>query len=154
MASGFWYLKDGRGFAIRIQGMVAILEEIVDELRLDADAQALAKYLSQYLPTEDHEYNGYGGFYHKTSGENTMMALDFREWTPSNQAYFWQAAQRRLTAIIVARPNEEWLIDTLKILLDMHKRANKGEDPMQLNHLNSIVPPTGKKSGPGWETSI
>ncbi len=32
----------------------------------------------------------------------------------------------------------------------MHKRINKGEDPMILNHMIRIEPETNEKVGPGW----
>lgn len=151
MPSGFWYLKDGRGFAKRVQAMFALLEEIVSELESNKEAKAFANYLRKYIPTEKHELNGYGGFYDKENGENTMMVIDFREFTLDNQRFFWEAAQRKVGKLIKkGKKEDEILIMLLKELLDMNKRANNGEDPMKLNSMSDIEPPTGLKKGPGW----
>jgi hypothetical protein len=145
MASGFWYLKDGRGFTRRWTSVVAMLEEILTELKLDNEATEFADYLSSlYIPTEEDEYNGY------------MHTIDFREFTPINQELFWKAAQKRVSKLINVNkvaPDEyrEYRIFLLTELLDMNKKAGKGEDPMKLNHMTIITPPTGIKSGPGWE---
>ncbi|MES2487685.1 MAG: hypothetical protein V4581_17275 [Bacteroidota bacterium] len=158
MASGFWYLKDGRGFARQWAWMTDMLEEILTELKLDKEATAFAEYLNRYIPTEEHEYNGHGGFFHKETEESMMLWIDFREFTPRNQELFWKAAQKRVGKLIAenkASHDEyrEYMIFLLTQLLDMNKRAGKGEDPMKLNHMTIITPPTGIKSGPGWQES-
>ncbi len=155
MASGFWYLKDGRGFAKRLRWMIRLMEEIHPVLALNPKAKPFADYLNQYIPTEDHEFNGYGGFYHKNTGETVMMIIDFREFTEENQRYFWEAAQQRLDQLLhTAEKDQEdvTLIELLQELLDMNRRINQREDPMQLNNMSIITPPTGKKVGPGWES--
>lgn len=126
-----------------------MLEEIHAELALNSDAEEFAIYLSKYIPTEQHELNGYGGFHHKETGESIMMNIDFREFTKDNQERFWQAAQIR-TSKLIKEDNKEELLMLLKELLDMNKRANKGEDPTLLNHMRKVEPPTGMKKGPGW----
>lgn len=152
MASGFWYLKDGRGFARRIQIMITILKEIHLKLGMIKGAEKFADYLSQYIPTEEHELNGYGGFYHKETSESIMMTIDFREFTNENQSHFWKAAQLVMNKLIKEEDeNKKVLVLLLKELLDMNKRANKGENPMELNHLRVVIPPTGLRKGPGWE---
>ncbi|MEO1513427.1 MAG: hypothetical protein AAFV95_00395 [Bacteroidota bacterium] len=151
MASGFWYLQDGRGYARTVRFMVDLFEEIYNELASMETAREFAAYLSQYLFTDDHEFNGYGGYYHKETGESVMMHIDFREFTAENQALFWQAAQSRLNKLIRCNaPKDEQLIEELKLLLDMNKRAKRGEDPMLLNHMRGIEPPSGERKGPGW----
>ncbi len=153
MASGFWYLKDGRGFSVKVQWMIKMMEEIYSELVLNPEAQEFANYLSQYIPTEKYNLNGYGGFYNQETGENTMMEIDFREFTKENQEHFWKATQKRLNTIIQrSDSDDEMIIQLLKELLDMNKRANKGENPTELNHMRDVLPSTGKKSGPGWKT--
>lgn len=151
MPSGFWYLKDGRGFAKRIRIMILLMEEIVSELELDDKAMEFANYLRKYIPTEKHELNGYGGFYNTETGENTMMIIDFREFTRENQKLFWDAAQRKVGKLIKnSGKKDEIKILLLREVLDMNKRANKGEDPMKLNNMRTLEPPTGLKKGPGW----
>lgn len=155
MASGFWYLKDGRGFAKRVQVMFVLLEEIVSELELEKEAEEFANYLRKYIPTEKHELNGYGGFYDKETGENTMLIIDFREFTLENQNRFWEAVQRKVGKLIKTGNDEDEIkILLLKELLDMNKRANKGEDPMKLNNMRTVERPTGLKKGPGWNQEI
>ncbi len=151
MPSGFWFLKDGRGFAKQVRAMFVLLEEIVSELELDKEVEEFANYLRQFIPTEKHELNGFGGFYDKETGENTMMVIDFREFTVENQKRFWEAAQKRVGKLIKnGNKKDETIIVLLKELLDMNKRANKGEDPMKLNSMRDIEPPSGLKKGPGW----
>jgi len=151
MASGFWYLKDGRGFARKIQAMIMMMEEIHSELKMDNDAIEFANYLSKYIPTENHELNGYGGFYHKETKESVLMEIDFREFTKENQNRFWRATQNKTNKLIRENNTEkEIIISLLKELLDMNKRINIGEDPMELNHMRTIKPPTGLEKGPGW----
>lgn len=154
MASGFWYLKDGRGFAKRLQVMIYLLKEIHHELKQLREAKAFADYLSKYIPTEEHEFNGYGGFFHLETGRHIMMVIDFREFTPTNQALFWQAAQKRLDKFYVqGKEKNDVAIALLSQLLRMRKKALIGEDPMLLNDLITTIPPTGNKLGPGWSSS-
>lgn len=151
MASGFWYLKDGRGFGKRIQIMIRMLEEINSELKLDKETKEFSNYLNKFIPTEKHELNGYGGFYNTETGENIMMVIDFREFTKENQQRFWEATQRATRKLIKKEDkNDDGLISLFKILSDMNKRASKGEDPMKLNDMGTIEPDSGEKKGPGW----
>lgn len=152
MASGFWYLKDGRGFARPHRWMIAILEEIHDELLLNPNTKEFADYLNQHIPTEKHMLNGYGGILNLETGENVMMQIDFREFTKKNQQHFWEAAQKRLGKLIKENDsNNDSLIYLMKILLDMNKRAKIGEDPMKLNHMREVKPYSGERKGPGWD---
>ncbi len=152
MASGFWFLKDGRGFARRITIMINLMKQIHKELSLMEDAKAFSDYLTMYIFTDDHELNGHGGFYNKTTGESVMMDIDFREFTKHNQDLFWQASQQCLNKMIQKNKiKDRVLIKELKILLDMNRRASRGENPIKLNHMRDITPPTGEKKGPGWE---
>ena len=81
-----------------------------------------------------------------------MINLDLRELTEQNRAYFWQGAQMALNKMIRLKDesNEENIF-LLTILLDMHKRIKRGENPESLNHLIRPEPITGEKKGPGWE---
>jgi len=131
MASAFWTLEDGRGFARRWSGMAFMLELITDELKEINGADEFYKYLEWFVIREDQgdEYNGYGGF----------------------RAYFWEATQKAL--INLEKQNDEkndGIIFLLTSLLDMHKRIENGENPKELNHMNSIEPEPNQKLGPGW----
>lgn len=151
MASGFWYLEDGRGYARRMSGMVVMLEEILSVMRELEGAADFAGYLNRYIPTEAHEANGYGGIFHLETGENTQIEMDLREFRPENRELFWGAAQKRLDQLIAeGEEGKLWLVHMMKDLLDMRKRIRRGEDPMALNHLGVVVPPTGVLRGPGW----
>ena len=152
MASAFWTLEDGRGFARRWTGMAYMLELITDELISINGAKEFHDYLEKYVYREEKgdEYNGYGGFIREN--ENIMFNFDLRSFAPVNREYFWKAAQRALTKLIVQKDDKyEGIIFLLTTLLDMHKRIKKGEDPMELNHMRIIEPEPNEKLGPGWE---
>ena len=149
MASAFWTLEDGRGFARRWTGMAYMLELITDELKEINGSEAFYKYLEYFVYREekgDHS-NGFGGFIR--GDENIMFDFDLRSFAPQNRDYFWQAAQMALTKLKV-QGGDEGPIFLLTTLLDMHKRIKKGEDPMSLNHLIVVNPETNEKLGPGW----
>ena len=108
----------------------------------------MEKYV--YREEKGDEYNGYGGFIREN--ENIMFNFDLRSFAPVNREYFWKAAQRALTKLIVQKDDKyEGIIFLLTTLLDMHKRIKKGEDPMELNHMRIIEPEPNEKLGPGWE---
>jgi hypothetical protein len=152
MASGFWYLEDGRCFARRMSWMAHLMELITNELKEIEGAGLFYEYLKKFVPDQDDESNGYGGFIRKRTGENIMMVLDLREFTPENRAYFWQATQQALQKLIL-KGNEQHQGDIvlLKLLLDMHKRIKKGESPEKLSDTGKHIEPyNGLKAGPGW----
>jgi len=153
MASAFWYLEDGRGFARRWISMFYMLELVNNEIGLIEGAKPFAEYLDYFIWDADKdEYNGYGGFIRSDTDENIMVNLDLREFTPNNREYFWRGAQMALNKL-VRQKNEsnDGIIFLLTILLDMHKRIKRGEDPQSLNHLIRPEPYSGEKKGPGWE---
>lgn len=152
MASVFWYLEDGRGFARRWSGMFYMLKLINNEIKIIKGAEEFSKYLDYYIWNEEvDEYNGYGGFVRTSTNENIMPDIDLREFTETNRSYFWKGAQNALRKLIMANDeNNERMIYLLKDLMDMHKRIERGEDPKILNHLNDIEPPSRSKRGPGW----
>lgn len=53
MASTFWYLEDGRGFARRWTGMFYMLKLINNEIRTLKGAEAFAEYLDYYIWDEE-----------------------------------------------------------------------------------------------------
>ena len=151
MASAFWTLEDGRGFARRWTGMAYMLELITNELKEIEGAKDFYKYLERFVYREEigDEYNGYGGFIRKD--ENIMFNFDLRSFAPKNRDYFWQATQIALTKIRIQQNEKidgiEFLLTTL---LDMYKRIKKGEDPMLLNDMRIVQPEPTEKLGPGW----
>ena len=64
MASAFWTLEDGRGFARRWSLMAYILELITDELKIIKDAEEFYQYLETFVYREEggDTYNGHVGF--------------------------------------------------------------------------------------------
>ncbi len=151
MASAFWTLEDGRGFARNWAGMANMLALITDELKGIKGAEEFYQYLESFVfrGKNGDEYNGFGGFIR--GNENIMFNIDLRTFAPTNRAYFWEAAQKALTKLKIQDDNEDegggLLLTTL---LDMHKRIKKGEDPMLLNHMTIIEPAPNEKHGPGW----
>ncbi len=151
MASAFWTLEDGRGFARRWTGMAYMLELITNELKEIKGTENFYEYLVWYVYREENGdiYNGYGGFIR--NDEDIMFNFDLRTFAPINREYFWQVAQKALSKLKVKNDiNNERIDALLTCLLDMHKRINKGEDPMILNHMIRIEPETNEKVGPGW----
>ena len=151
MASGFWYLEDGRCFASRVENMGFFLSLINYEIEKIEGAKAFAKYLIQFVPNDEDIPNGYGGFIRMETSESIMQVFDLREFTIENQNYFWQGTQNALKKLIQADdPNLNGAIDNLRVLLDMHKRITKGEHPNELSDIREPYPLSGKKLGPGW----
>lgn len=151
MASAFWTLEDGRGFARRWTGMAFMLELITNELKEISGANEFYEYLEKFVFREDKGdvANGYGGFIR--GDEDTMFNLDLRTFAPKNREYFWQATQKALTKWKVqANALDMGVGLLLTILLDMHKRIKRGEDPMLLNHMTINKEETNEKHGPRW----
>ena len=151
MASAFWTLEDGRGFARRYTGMAYMLELITNELKEIKGAEAFYEYLEKFVHREENEddYNGYGGFIR--GNEDIMFNFDLRTFTSKNREHFWEATQGALTKIKAKKGNENEGVEILlTILLDMHKRIVKGEDPMLLNDLTVVEHNPTEKLGPGW----
>jgi len=152
MASAFWTLEDGRGFSRRWSWMAHMLELITEELNKINGAEDFYDYLEQFVFREENgdEYNGFGGFFR--NDENIMFDFDLRSFTPKNRKYFWQATQNALTKLKLENDNNtEGTISLLTTLLDMHKRIEKKENAMELNHYSSIKPEPNEKIGPGWK---
>ena len=151
MASAFWTLEDGRGFARRYTGMAYMLELITNELKEIKGAEAFYEYLEKFVHREENEddYNGYGGFIR--GNEDIMFNFDLRTFAPKNREHFWEATQGTLTKIKAKNGDENEGVEILlTILLDMHKRIVKGEDPMLLNDLTVVEHNPTEKLGPGW----
>lgn len=154
MASGFWYLEDGRCFAKKWSLMFNLLDLINKEIKLIEGADQFATYLDYHIwDAENDEYNGYGGFIRKRTEEDVSINMDLREFSDANRKYFWEAAQNALNKLIIANDeSNEGVVFYLKILLDMHKRIKQGEAPESLSDTGAHIEPfSGEKKGPGWE---
>lgn len=75
-----------------------------------------------------------------------MFNFDLRAFGPQNRGYFWEAAQKALTELKIHEGDQE---QGVILNLTLHKRINKGEDPMALNHMRMIEPEPNEKLGPG-----
>jgi len=151
MASAFWILEDGRGFSRKWSWMAYMLKIIAEELKEINGAEAFYNYINTFVYREENgdEFNGYGGFIRED--ENIMFNFDLRTFAPNNRSYFWEATQKALTKLMIAKNEaDEGNIFLLTILLDMHKRIKMRENPMLLNHLTIIEPEPNKRIGPGW----
>jgi len=151
MASAFWTLEDGRGFARRWAWMAYMLKLIVDELKTIEGAEEFYSYLEKFVYREENgdEYNGYGGFIR--GDENIMFNFDLRTFTPKNRDFFWKATQQVLKRLKTGSDDkDEGDVFLFTTLLDMHKRIKKGENPIELNHLSIIKPEPEERLGPGW----
>lgn len=151
MASAFWTLEDGRGFARRWTGMAYMLELITDELKEIRGAEDFYEYLEQFVYREEKGDfpNGYGGFIR--GNEDHMFNFDLRTFAPKNREYFWQATQNALTKWkVLGKEMDEGIGLLFTILLDMHKRIKKGEDPKLLNDMGVKKADPDDKLGPGW----
>jgi hypothetical protein len=154
MASGFIILKDGRCLVRRWTTYDYIIELVIENLRNEGKDKPLKEWLRTLIPEEDDEYNGYGGFIKKSTGEEVQRWLDLREMTKENQALFWLALQRAVTTLIAISDNEanQENIALLKLMLKMKHLADIGDNPDNLSDWRpgDVEPPTGRQIGPGW----
>ncbi|MCH2044917.1 MAG: hypothetical protein MK212_12435 [Saprospiraceae bacterium] len=151
MASAFWILEDGRGFARNCSAMASMLRVITDELKNIEEARELYHYLDNLVYREENGdiYNGFGGFIRK--GRNIMFNFDLRSFTLQNRKFFWRATLQALSTLkLQDNKKNEKTIFFLTILLDMHRRIEHGEDPMELNHLRIIQPEPDEELGLTW----
>lgn len=145
-ASAFWTLEDGRGFARNWGRMAYMLKLITDELKTIKGAGEFYDYLERFVFKEEtgNSENGYGGFIR--GNENIMFNFDLRTFAPQNREFFWQAAQRALTNLKIRQDSaDDGTILLLTVLLDMHKRIMRGEDPVELNDMRTVEPEPNEK---------
>ena len=151
MASAFWTLEDGRGFSKRWTWVAYLLRLITYELKTIKGAEEFYSYLERFVYRREigDESNGYGGFFRED--ENIMFNFDLRTFAPKNRDFFWEAAQKALTKLKISENSDkEGIISILTVLLDMHKRIKRGENPIELNHMRIVEPEPNEKLGPGW----
>lgn len=158
MASGFIILKDGRCLARRWAIYDYIIEQAFRNLNDDGKEQPFKKWLQTLIPETGDEENGYGGFIKKSTGKETQRWLDLRELTEENQNLFWLALQRAITNLITKPDNTDKKedIELLKLILKMKHLADVGDNPDNLSDWKPghVEPPTGRQSGPGWQTGL
>jgi hypothetical protein len=146
MASGFIILKDGRCASPRYTGYDAILQRIVECLPAGDFRDWL---LAQTADETQDEESGFGGFYRRGNIDDYVKRwLDLRELTEANQALFWKAAAEALTGT-----DNETIEAWLRKMLEMNRLAEAGDHPDNLSDWAKgyVEPPSGNKSGPGWD---
>jgi hypothetical protein len=131
---GFITLKDGRSFALNNWATNVIIQTIAVELP--------AGELRNWLLSQQSTIIGPG-----------LTRIDVRELTPANAAAII-AAIRRINEDVARYdlpPDADWRAH-FQLLTDMVDAAERGEPPMDLNpHMLAVSPPTGWRSGPGWD---
>jgi len=131
-------LEDGRAWAVTDGAFDDALELIASELPNSPESQALALWLLEQ----------------KTRGRGMGLgSVDLRELTQHNRRLFKAAAQRVYDKAIVSSQgyNPIWL-NLYFVLLKLIKSVNRRENPHIYNpHMDALIPPSGEKSGPGWE---
>ncbi|HAA15412.1 MAG TPA: hypothetical protein DCE41_28420 [Cytophagales bacterium] len=157
MANGFFILKDKSCFATRWTGYDEIIRIAVRELRLLADGQALADWLSGIVPKdydpESKDQWDTGFIVPETQEMYVGKELDMRSLTRCNQRLFWEA----LTVghgHLVARGKEYSFLnpERLQQLLETQALAEKGEeDPLDHSAWNVLAEEDVEKLGPGWD---
>lgn len=142
--SGFLVLADGRAWSLATWAFDAALREIADALPDDPGAAPLATWLRD----QQSDVVGLG-----------MSYVDMRELTDDNRRRLIDAIPR---AVDRARTHggahwhkpsffPEWLTE-LEVLVRMVQAVERGDPPEALNpHMRELIPPTGNRSGPGWE---
>lgn len=150
-------MQDGRCFAKRWWCYDVALRAVVIELTHDEEGKELAVWLNSLLPTsEDEEEIGYGAWLRKSDGEIIRRHLDIRELTEANQQLFTNATRRAILRLkeSSSQNESEDTITCLSILVEMIDRADRGEPPLSLSDWDHVYPPSGMRSGPGWDSAI
>jgi hypothetical protein len=140
---GFIILDDGRACAPSSSSYDFIVSAAIDEL-VGTDEE---RRLGQWLKGQLCEVLGMG-----------MGCVDVRELTPLNRRLFREACERAFVKQEKSGPVgwkdpsffPGWL-DRFRKLIQMWQSLDRGESPDAVTDLNSPIPPTGRKSGPGWD---
>jgi len=153
MASCFIVFKDGRCFSRRWTGYDYILKIAINELQFIPGGIPLAEWLELQIPIENDELESDGGygFYNSRLDDWINRHLDTRSLTPENQKFFWQAIEKgRIRLHHEGAAYSELNPDYFEEFYKMYQLAEKGEPPMEYNHLVKIEAPCLRKNGPGW----
>jgi hypothetical protein len=142
VVGGFITLKDGRSFAPKNWTADRVFRAIAAELPEGE--------LRDWVFRQQSEFTYGGG------------SIDVRELAPAT-AEALIAAIRRVAARLgrepnaydlpydPTRPDSDWPT-MFDLLVDMIDAAERGDPPMDLNPLmHELIPPTGRRSGPGWD---
>ena len=141
--AGFIVLPDGRAYAASNWGydrVIGCIAQVVAE-------QDQGRALSEWLLEQRSMVRGSG-----------LGSVDVRELTPSNRSLVldavWQAFERA-----AARGPAEWCepsffpswLERFRDLVGMLESIDRGEPPQAFNpHMNDVIPPSGRRAGPGW----
>ena len=154
MPSGFLTLEDGRCLTVRWRYYDLTLRAVAESLEDSQGGRALRQWLLTLVPGPGNiEELGYGAWVRSEDQQVILKCLDVRELTPENQRLFHEAALRagKRAKSAEATNWDSMLVDCLVHLSDMVERADSGEPPLSLSDLVEVKPPTGKKTGPGWD---
>ena len=140
---GSLIVEDGRGISPAHWAFAAIIRAIAEALPHTPDGAAFRDWMISEV--------GMPGF--------GMGRVDLRELTPENRTLFWDAAQSAFKRMKLEGPLgwsapcafPKWL-KMFQDVLRMRKLRRRGGSPEAFNpYLLGVVPPTGRRSGPGWE---
>jgi hypothetical protein len=141
--SGFIILSDGRAYAASNWAYDGTVEAIVETL---PDTQE-GRLLADWLLNQRCSVQGPG-----------MGTVDVRELTPRNKELFLRAVEDAY-CIQKGKGPVEWYspeawpswIGWFSDLVKMTECIKNGDLPNQFNpHMTDVIPPTGRKNGPGW----
>lgn len=142
--AGFIVFNDGRAWAAANWAYDAAIRYIAQALPTTSNGQELANWLIQ----QTTQVQGQG-----------LGAIDLRELTQNNQLLLLEAI-RKAAKNLKTHDGKEWSDPSaftswkmyFEILSKLMDSIERGESPFAYNpHMNDIIPPTGNKSGPGWE---
>ncbi|UUC44568.1 hypothetical protein [Flavobacterium cerinum] len=153
MASCFITFKDGRCYSRRWTIYDAILHIAIQELERIPGGMPLSEWLKLQIPVEEaeHQSDACYGFYNSRIDEWKNRELDVRSLTPENQELFWEAIRNgRIRLVEEGEAYSPLNIDYFDEFYTMYELAEKGEPPMDYNHLIIVAEPCKEKNGPGW----
>lgn len=141
---GFIVLSDGRAYAASNWGYDRTVEAIAEALP-DTDE---GRHLAAWLLDQRCSVRGMG-----------LGNVDVRELTPQNRQLFLRAVEDAYQTQKGKGPAgwhspdlwPSW-IARFSDLVKMIACVENGEAPGDFNpHMKDVIPPTGDKSGPGWD---
>lgn len=134
--SGFITLGDGRTWTASNGAFDAVVTAIAGYLH----AQRNTPVFADWLLTQRAAILGPG-----------MGDIDVRELTPLNQRTLYDAIEVVCGGVSLPGELNGWP-DRVRLLAAMVRSYRAGEPPEALNpHMRSVFPPTGLRSGPGWD---
>ena len=143
--AGFIVLSDGRAWAGANWAYDAAIRAIAEALPSTQESNDLADWLLQ----QTSKVKGLG-----------MGAVDLRELTTQNQTLFIQAIYQAVINLKI-QDGSDWYDPTafpawqefFGVLPKLIESIERGEPATMFNpHMREVIPPTGDKSGPGWNS--